>query len=54
MALTTDFPAVWRDPRTSDRDRKRLLRLLIEDVTLLKTEQTVTLQVRFRGGHTQR
>lgn len=53
MALTTDFPAVWRDPRTSDRDRKRLLRLLIEDVTLLKTEQTVTLQVRFRGGRTQ-
>jgi DNA invertase Pin-like site-specific DNA recombinase len=53
MALTTDFPAVWRDPHTTDRDRKRLLRLLIEDVTLLKTEQTLTLQVRFRGGSTQ-
>jgi DNA invertase Pin-like site-specific DNA recombinase len=53
MALTTDFPAVWRDPHTSDRDRKRLLRLLIEDVTLLKTEQAITLQVRFRGGRTQ-
>lgn len=53
MALTTDFPAVWHDLLTSDRDRKRLLRLLIEDVTLLKTEQTITLQVRFRGGSTQ-
>jgi DNA invertase Pin-like site-specific DNA recombinase len=53
MALTTDFPAVWRDPRTTDRDRKRMLRLLIEDVTLLKTTQAITLQVRFRGGSTK-
>jgi DNA invertase Pin-like site-specific DNA recombinase len=53
MALTTDFPAVWRDPRTTDRDRKRLLRLLLEDVTLLKSAQEVTLQVRFRGGSTR-
>jgi DNA invertase Pin-like site-specific DNA recombinase len=53
MALTTDFPAVWRDPRTTDCDRKRLLRLLIEDVTLLKSAQEITLQVRFRGGSTQ-
>jgi len=50
LALSTDFPAVWRDPRTTERDRKRMLRLLIEDVTLLKTEQALTLQVRFRGG----
>jgi DNA invertase Pin-like site-specific DNA recombinase len=53
MALTTDFPAVWHDPGTTDRDRKRLLRLLLEDVTLLKSPQAVTLQVRFRGGSTQ-
>jgi hypothetical protein len=53
MALTTDFPAVWHDPGTTDRDRKRLLRLLIEDVTLLKSAKAITLQVRFRGGSTQ-
>jgi hypothetical protein len=53
LTLTTDFPAVWRDPRTTDRDRKRLLRLLLEDVTLLKSAQEGTLQVRFRGGSTQ-
>lgn len=52
-ALATDFPAVWHDPRALDRDRKRMLRLLIEDVTLLRTEQTLTLQVRFRGGRSQ-
>ena len=52
MALTTDFPRVWNDPHTTDRDRKRLLRLMVEDVTLIKTHE-VTLHVRFRGGATQ-
>jgi DNA invertase Pin-like site-specific DNA recombinase len=52
MALTTDFPRVWNDPHTTHQDRKRLVRLLVEDVTLIKTHQ-VTLQVRFRGGSTQ-
>jgi hypothetical protein len=53
MALTTDFPKVWRDPQTTDRDRKRMVRLLIEDVTLLKASHAITLQVRFRGGSTK-
>lgn len=52
LALTTDFPRVWNDPHTTDRDRKRLLRLMVEDVTLIKTHE-VTLHVRFRGGATQ-
>lgn len=52
MALTTDFPRVWNDPQTTQQDRKRLVGLLVEDVTLVKTHQ-VTLQVRFRGGSTQ-
>ena len=52
MALTTDFPRVWNNPHTTDHDRKRLVRLLVEDVTLIKTHE-VTLQVRFRGGATQ-
>src|SRR5437867_1159860 len=50
MALTTDFPAMWRNLRTTDRDRKRMIRLLIEDVTLIKTPQQIGLQVRFRGS----
>jgi hypothetical protein len=52
MALSTDFPRVWNDPHTTDRDRKRLVHLLLEDVTLIKA-QAVTLQVRFRGGATR-
>lgn len=52
LALATDFPRLWNDPRTPDRERKRMVRLLIEDVTLLKTEEA-TLQIRFKGGATR-
>ncbi len=50
--LIEDFPRVWNDARTSDRDRKRMVRLLLDDVTLLKDE-VITAQVRFKGGATQ-
>jgi len=50
MALTTDFPQVWHALTTTDRDRKRMVRLLIEDVTLIKNPRQLTVQVRFRGG----
>jgi DNA invertase Pin-like site-specific DNA recombinase len=49
--LATDFPALWQDARTPDRERKRMAALLIEDVTLLKDEQ-IKIHVRFRGGTT--
>jgi DNA invertase Pin-like site-specific DNA recombinase len=55
LALATDFPRLWRDPTTLDRERKRMARLLIDDVTLLKGDELVA-HVRFRGGasHTLR
>jgi DNA invertase Pin-like site-specific DNA recombinase len=49
--LATDFPALWTDPAIAPRERKRTTRLIIEDVTLAKTEQ-IHLHVRFRGGTT--
>ena len=49
VCLATDFPAIWRDPTTPQRERKRMLGLLIEDVTLIKQRQ-ITAAVRFRGG----
>jgi hypothetical protein len=52
LELANDVPRLWRDPRTPARERKRLARLLIEDVTLLKTDE-VTAHVRFRGGATR-
>ena len=50
-ALARDFPALWLDPKTPDRERKRMIRLLIDDVTLVKRDQ-VLMHVRFRGGAT--
>jgi len=49
LSLAGDFPRLWRDPSTPHRERKRMVRLLIEDVTLRKAEQ-IEVSVRFRGG----
>jgi DNA invertase Pin-like site-specific DNA recombinase len=51
-ALAIDFPRLWNDPHTPDRERKRMMRLLIEDVTLSK-QGDITAQVRFKGGSHQ-
>jgi hypothetical protein len=47
LALVTDFPAIWRDPNTPQRERKRMFGLLIEDVTLVK-QRNVTAAVRLQ------
>jgi DNA invertase Pin-like site-specific DNA recombinase len=52
LALATDFPRLWRDSNTPDRERKRMTRLLLEDVTLLRAD-TIVLQIRFKGGATR-
>ena len=49
LALANDFPMVWGNPSTSDRDRKRMVRLLIEDVTLTRKKE-ILVQIRFKGG----
>ena len=51
LALAGDFPRLWNDPATPQRERKRMARLLIEDVTLVKA--TRSLGVRLRGGATR-
>jgi DNA invertase Pin-like site-specific DNA recombinase len=51
-ALASDFPKLWHDPKTLDRDRKRMARLLLEDVTLQR-DRDILVQVRFRGGATR-
>ncbi len=52
-SLATDFPALWKADTTTDRDRKRMIRLLVEDVTLLKDHARIRVHVRFRGGKTE-
>ena len=51
LELARDFPRLWNDPATPHRERKRMARLLIEDVTLTKATQS--LGVRLRGGATR-
>ena len=52
LSLAKNFPRLWRDPKVSHRERKRMVRLLIEDVTLLKGAQ-LEIGIRFRGGTTR-
>jgi MerR HTH family regulatory protein len=53
LALAEDFPRLWNDPTTSDRDRKRIARLILEDVTLKREQTRISVQVRFKGGATK-
>jgi hypothetical protein len=52
VELARNFPRVWNDVRTSSLERKRMLALLIEDVTLVGGQQ-IAVHVRWRGGRTQ-
>jgi DNA invertase Pin-like site-specific DNA recombinase len=52
LDLAGHFPQVWHDPRVDMRERKRILRLLVDDVTLIKAE-TITAHVRLSGGATR-
>lgn len=52
LALATDFPRLWNDPNTSYREKKRMVKLLIEDVTLIKNTE-IMIHVRFKGGVTK-
>ena len=48
--LVTDLPAIWDDPATPARERKRIARLLLTDVTVTRTRDTITAHVRLPGG----
>jgi DNA invertase Pin-like site-specific DNA recombinase len=45
--LVQDLPTVWQAETTSLADRKRLLRLLVADVTLTRLETAVQVQIRW-------
>lgn len=49
--LASDVPRIWNDPSTSPLERKRIARLLLEDVTLTR-DDAITVHIRFRGGTT--
>ena len=49
LELAADFPKVWNDANLPHRERKRMARLLLEDVTLRKEEKVIA-ELRFKGG----
>jgi hypothetical protein len=52
LGLAEQLPRIWQDPRVDCRERKRILRLLVDDVTLVKAD-TITAHVRLSGGATR-
>src|SRR5512139_3651809 len=38
LSLARDLPSLWGSPTTQDKDRKRILRLLIKDITVERME----------------
>src|SRR6516164_1944411 len=56
LALGRDVRQAWSAPTTTDRDRKELLRTLLEDVTIVveRAEYRARLGVRWRSGEITR
>jgi DNA invertase Pin-like site-specific DNA recombinase len=52
LRLGADLGRVWSAPTTSDRDRKQLLRCLIEEaiIHVAREERRATVTMRWRGG----
>src|SRR5260221_13133361 len=55
LKLAQDFPRLWTAPTTAPRDRKRMLRLLIRDITVAKGSEPklLPLNVRWQDGATE-
>ena len=55
LQLASDFPRLWTAPTTAARDRKRMLRLLIRDITVVKGPEPklLRLHIRWQGGTTE-
>jgi DNA invertase Pin-like site-specific DNA recombinase len=52
MALAKNIPHLWSSSTTKEKDRKRILRLLIKDITVerFSKEKKVILHIRWQGG----
>ena len=52
LALARDLPRLWHAPTTQPRDRKRMLRLLIKDITVEKSAapKQLLVHIRWQGG----
>jgi DNA invertase Pin-like site-specific DNA recombinase len=53
QALAADLPQVWSAPSTTQADRKELLRVLVEDITVnvAGNSELADVVIRWAGGH---
>ncbi|MCX6382894.1 MAG: recombinase family protein [Actinobacteria bacterium] len=50
IKITEDFASIWSSKEVSFRDKKRMLRLLIEDVTVKNDDKKIIANIRFKAG----
>src|ERR1039457_4878314 len=52
LALARDLPRLWHAPTTQSKDRKRMLRLLIKDITVEKpaNQKQLLVHIRWQAG----
>lgn len=50
IRIASDFPRLWSSPNIAFREKKRMIRLLIEDVTVKNDDKKTILNIRFRAA----
>ncbi|MGK5092890.1 recombinase family protein [Deltaproteobacteria bacterium TL4] len=52
LEIAKDFPKLWNAPSTESKDKKHILRLLIEDITVKRPEKLpkAIVSIRWKGG----
>ena len=51
LSLAANFPKLWQNPDVPFKEKKQIVRLLIEDVTLVRKDN-FDVHIRFKGGRT--
>ena len=52
LELVSNFSSLWNSKTTEAKDKKRIVRLLISDVTIIKDE-SIKVKIRYSGGATE-
>lgn len=50
LKLIGELPRLWVAPETTQQDRKELLRLVIQDVLLVRVSGFIKVTIRWQGG----
>lgn len=50
LQLGSDLPKLWKEKSTKNKDKKRILQLLVKDITVEKNDKQLKLHVRWQGG----